>query len=290
MNKNYTNIIPLNTNEIKNEVIKETSPLLFSLKNKINYENLKNKNEMEFFLLRNHKKRSIKNNIIDINDKINEINNKIIDLQDKNLFDRIHIKNNKDFHSENYAYLNEKIKVFLIYYEKIEKNIASLEQNINEILIKIKENYKSNENNTNLLIDLKKNFDTLVEHTKDELNKKLTSFNEIYKKSSDMNEINKIKDSLKSINKTMEEITEAKKFLENINKLKSYINKMKIKIENGIVNQIKLLTKENKEIFQIQLKNQKKFSSIKVKFEKKSQELKKAEEEIDERILSSLTC
>ena len=29
--------------------------------------------------------------------------------------------------------LNEKIKVFLIYYEKIEKNIASLEQNINEI-------------------------------------------------------------------------------------------------------------------------------------------------------------
>ena len=88
---------------------------------------------MEFFLLRNHKKRSIKNNIIDINDKINEINNKIIDLQDKNLFDRIHIKNNKDFHSENYAYLNEKIKVFLIYYEKIEKNIASLEQNINEI-------------------------------------------------------------------------------------------------------------------------------------------------------------
>ena len=156
--KNYTNIIPLNTNEIKNEVIKETSPLLFSLKNKINYENLKNKNEMEFFLLRNHKKRSIRNNIIDINDKINEINNKIIDLQDKNLFDRIHIKNNKDFHSENHAYLNEKIKVFLIYYEKIEKNIASLEQNINEILIKIKENYKANEYNTNLLIDLKKKF------------------------------------------------------------------------------------------------------------------------------------
>ena len=83
-----------------------------------------------------------------------------------------------------------------------------------------------------------------------------------------MNEINKIKDSLKSINKTMEKIIEAKKFLENINKLKSYINKMKIKIENGIVNQIKLLTKENKEIFQIQLKNQKKFSSIKVKFER----------------------
>ena len=55
--KNYTNIIPLNTNEIKNEVIHETSPVLFSLKNKINYENLKNKNEMEFFLLRNHKKR-----------------------------------------------------------------------------------------------------------------------------------------------------------------------------------------------------------------------------------------
>ena len=287
--KNYTNIIPLNTNEIKNEVIKETSPLLFSLKNKINYENLKHKNEMEFFLLRNHKKRSIRNNIIDINDKINEINNKIIDLQDKNLFDRIHIKNNKDFHSENHAYLNEKIKVFLIYYEKIEKKIASLEQNINEILIKIKENYKSNENNKNLLIDLKKNFEILVERTKDELNKKLTSFNEIYKKSSDMNEINKIKDSLKSINKTMEEITEAKKFLENINKLKSYINKMKIKIENGIVNQIKLLSKENKEIFQIQLNNQKKFSSFKVKLEKKSQKLRKAQEEIDERILSSLT-
>ena len=130
--KNYTNIIPLSTIEIKNEVIKETSPLIFSLKNKINYENLKNQNEMEFFLLRNRKKREIKKNISYINDKINKINNEIKVLQDKNLFERISIKKNKDINSLNCAKLSEKVKLFLMYYKSIKKYIVYLEKNINE--------------------------------------------------------------------------------------------------------------------------------------------------------------
>ena len=287
--KNYTNIIPLSTIEIKNEVIKETSPLIFSLKNKINYENLKNKNEMEFFLLRNHKKRSIKNNIIDINDKINEINNEIKVLQDKNLFERISIKKNKDINSLNCAKLSEKVKLFLMYYKSIKKYIVYLEKNINEIIIKIKENNKTNDSNTNLLKDLKQNFEISITSTRNVLNEKLKEFNEIDKKSTDLNDIKKLKESLKLINNNIDEIIESKKFLENINKQKSFINKLKIKIENGILNRIKLLSKENKEIFKILLNNQKKFSLIKDKIEKNSLELKNAEKEIDGRKLSSLT-
>ena len=287
--KNYTNIIPLSTIEIKNEIIKETSPLIFSLKNKINYENLKNQNEMEFFLLRNRKKREIKKNISYINDKINEINNEIKVLQDKNLFERISIKKNKDINSLNCAKLSEKVKLFLMYYKSIKKYIVYLEKNINEIIIKIKENNKTNDSNTNLLKDLKQNFEISVTSTRNILNEKLKEFNEIDKKSTDLNDIKKLKESLKLINNNIDEIIESKKFLENINKQKSYINKLKIKIENRILNRIKLLSKENKEIFQILLNNQKKFSLIKAKIEKNSQELKNAEEEIDGRKLSSLT-
>ena len=287
--KNYTNIIPLSTIEIKNEVIKETSPLIFSLKNKINYENLKNQNEMEFFLLRNRKKREIKKNISYINDKINEINNEIKVLQDKNLFERISIKKNKDINSLNCAKLSEKAKLFLMYYKSIKKYIVYLEKNINEIIIKIKENNKTNDSNTNLLKDLKQNFEISVTSTRNILNEKLKEFNEIDKKSTDLNDIKKFKESLKLINKNIDEVIESKKFLENINKQKSYINKLKIKIENGILNRIKLLSKENKEIFKILLNNQKKFSLIKDKIEKNYQELKIAEEEIEGRKLSSLT-
>ena len=51
------------------------------------------------------------------------------------------------------------------------------------ILIKIKENNKTNDSNTNLLKDLKLDFEISVASTRNVLNEKLKEFNEIDKKS-----------------------------------------------------------------------------------------------------------
>ena len=50
-NKSYENNMPYNQIEIKREVKKEISPILFSLNNKIKYTTIENINEINYFRL-----------------------------------------------------------------------------------------------------------------------------------------------------------------------------------------------------------------------------------------------
>ena len=287
--KRYVNIIPLSRREIKKEITKESEPILFSLKNKIKYSTIENNNEIMFFRLTEHNFDDVKNNLFYIKTKINEINNKIKVLQDKNLFERISINKTNKYHSQKYLQFIKKENEFLRYYEKIKNNISFIENNQEELLIKMKNHTDENKENIDLLNNMKENIELLIENTKSDINKKLISVNETNKKCCNLNEINTIKDYLNSIKKNVEEMNDDKKYIKISNEIKININKLKAQIENGINNKIKLSLKENNEILQNIIKNYNKISNLKNNTLKILEKTKEFEKIISDIRISSLS-
>ena len=287
--KRYVNIIPLSRREIKKEITKESEPILFSLKNKIKYSTIENNNEIMFFRLTEHNFDDVKNNLFYIKTKINEINNKIKVLQDKNLFERISINKTNKYHSQKYLQIITKENEFLRYYEKIKNNISFIENNQEELLIKMKNHTDENKENIDLLNNMKENIELLIENTKSDINKKLISVNETNKKCCNLNEINTIKDYLNSIKKNVEEMNDDKKYIKISNEIKININKLKAQIENGINNKIKLSLKENNEILQNIIKNNNKISNLKNNTLKILEKTKEFEKIISDIRISSLS-
>ena len=289
--KRYVNIIPLSRREIKKEITKESEPILFSLKNKIKYSTIENNNEIMFFRLTEHNFDDVKNNLFYIKTKINEINNKIKVLQDKNLFERISINKTNKYHSQKYLQFIKKENEFLRYYEKIKNNISFIENNQEELLIKMKNHTDENKENIDLLNNMKENIELLIENTKSDINKKLISVNETNKKCCNLNEINTIKDYLNCIKKNIEEMNNDKKYIKISNEIKININKLKAQIENGTNNKIKLPLKENNEILQNIIKNNNKISNLKnntIKLLEKTKEFEKIISDIRNNSLSKI--
>ena len=176
-NKNYLNIIPLSQIEIRNEVIKETSPILFSFKNNVKYSTLINLNEIMFARLTNHKMENFKNKILDLKSKIKEINNKIKVIENNNLNLLNIINDNKESRLQNNEDIIQKEKFFFKYYEKITNDISHIEKIINELIfIKNKQKDKINKTKENLLNDLRLTLKEIIESTRNEVNQKLDKF------------------------------------------------------------------------------------------------------------------
>jgi hypothetical protein len=108
----------------------------------------------------------------------------------------------------------------------------------------------------------------------------LDKINYIKNKLFEFNEIKKLKDSIKYINQHLEKMKENKIYLDSINLLKTNINKIQNKIECGLVNQLKLSSKENNEIFQTTLNHLNKILNLKDKTNKTLQDFKFNEKDI----------
>ena len=289
-NKRYANSVPLSRREIRNEIEKESSHILFSLKNKIKYKTIENHNEILFFHLTEHNLREVRRNLIDIKSQINEINNKIKVLQDKNRYEKISIDNNKNNLSQQiYMGIIKKEKIFLKYYETIKQKIPTLEKNQKEINIKTKNKIEKDEKNTNSLNDLKQNIKSLIDSTKNNINKKLDIINETNKKLSNTYEIKNLKECLTIIKRNLEKINDKRKFVPVIVEFKSNINKLKNNIENSVINKIKLSLKENNEILKKLINNLNKISNLKDNTNKNLQESKNIVKVLNDIRMSSLS-
>ena len=288
-NKNYINIIPLSQIEIRNEVIKETSPILFSFKNKVKYSTLINLNEIMFAKLTNHKMEIFKNKILDIKSKIKEINNKIKVIENNNLNLLNIINDNKESRLQNNEDIIQKEKFFFKYYEKITNDISHIEKIINELIfIKNQQKDKINKTKENLLNDLRLTLKEIIESTRNEVNQKLDKFNEYNMKSIDMTEFIEIKNKMKKIKKNIGKINRTQKMLLNLNKLNTNINIIKIKIESGILNQIKFSLKENEKFFVVLSKHMSKISFMRNNLDNNLKQSQKVTKEINDIKLSSL--
>ena len=274
----FKNIIPLNKIEIYNEISKEAEPTLFSLKNRIRHTSIENQNEINYFRLSENNFSEIKNKLCYINNKINEINNKIQILIDKNLSEKILIKNNKEEHRYIYSNLFSKENLILQYHENLLKNISYIENRTKKLLKKFED--KNENNNKNSLKELKEKLPAFIESSIKDIDNKLDKINYIKNKLFEFNEIKKLKDSIKYINQHLEKMKENKIYLDSINILKTNINKIQNKIECGLVNQLKLSSKENNEIFQKTLNHLNKILNLKDKTNKTLQDFKFNEKDI----------
>ena len=168
-------IMPLNKNEICNEINKEIAPILFSFNNNIKYSTLENYNAFNYFILKEKVTEEIQNKISNLNNKIDEINNKLNILKEKNTYDKISIDNSKIDHKQKIFNITSKENVLEKYYKRIKKNIIKLGQKQEELLINMKKINKLN-NELNSLNDIRQNIKVHIESAENDIDKKLNLF------------------------------------------------------------------------------------------------------------------
>ena len=221
INKNYENDLPYNQLEIKREVKKEISPIIFSLNNKIKYTTIENINEINYFRLTEQNIKEVKYKIMDLCCKIDKINNKIDYNKDKNLFKQVSIKKAEIEFKQKISDIKSKEDILNMYNEKIKSNLLHIIKDKEEILEKIPTNNDLKNSNLNLLNNLKKNSKGIFETFEFQMNKKLKKLNEIKNKINFDNDLSAIKNSVKKINRNIDEIKKNKLDIQAIYMLKS---------------------------------------------------------------------
>ena len=221
INKNYENDLPYNQLEIKREVKKEISPIIFSLNNKIKYTTIENINEINYFRLTEQNIKEVKYKIMDLCYKIDKINNKIDYNKDKNLFKQVSIKKAEIEFKQKISDIKSKEDILNMYNEKIKSNLLHIIKDKEEILEKIPTNNDLKNSNLNLLNNLKKNSKDIFETFEFQMNKKLYKLNEIKNKINFDNDLSAIKNSVKKINRNIDEIKKNKLDIQAIYMLKS---------------------------------------------------------------------
>ena len=289
INKNYENDLPYNQLEIKREVKKEISPIIFSLNNKIKYTTIENINEINYFRLTEQNIKEVKYKIMDLCYKIDKINNKIDYNRDKNLFKQVSIKKAEIEFKQKISDIKSKEDILNMYNEKIKSNLLHIIKDKEEILEKIPTNNDLKNSNLNLLNNLKKNSKDIFETFEFQMNKKLNKLNEIKNKINFDNDLSAIKNSVKKINKNIDEIKKNKLDIQAIYMLKSAINIIKNKIYNDFFIKIKLYLKDNNSLNTKIIENNTRISDYKNSVQNNLQKSKNIEDELNKAKMNCLS-
>ena len=289
INKNYENDLPYNQLEIKREVKKEISPIIFSLNNKIKYTTIENINEINYFRLTEQNIKEVKDKIVDLCCKIDKINNKIDYNKDKNLFKQVSIKKAEIEFKQKISDIKSKEDILNMYNEKIKSNLLHIIKDKEEILEKIPTNNDLKNSNLNLLNNLKKNSKDIFETFEFQMNKKLNKLNEIKNKINFDNDLSAIKNSVKKINRNIDEIKKNKLDIQAIYMLKSAINIIKNKIYNDFFNKIKLYLKDNNSLNTKIIENNTRISDYKNSVQNNLQKSKNIEDELNKAKMNCLS-
>jgi len=288
-NKNYENDLPYNQLEIKREVKKEISPIIFSLNNKIKYTTIENINEINYFRLTEQNIKEVKDKIVDLCCKIDKINNKIDYNKDKNLFKQVSIKKAEIEFKQKISDIKSKEDILNMYNEKIKSNLLHIIKDKEEILEKIPTNNDLKNSNLNLLNNLKKNSKDIFETFEFQMNKKLNKLNEIKNKINFDNDLSAIKNSVKKINRNIDEIKKNKLDIQAIYMLKSAINIIKNKIYNDFFIKIKLYLKDNNSLNTKIIENNTRISDYKNSVQNNLQKSKNIEDELNKAKMNCLS-
>ena len=289
INKNYENDLPYNQLEIKREVKKEISPIIFSLNNKIKYTTIENINEINYFRLTEQNIKEVKYKIMDLCYKIDKINNKIDYNKDKNLFKQVSIKKAEIEFKQKISDIKSKEDILNMYNEKIKSNLLHIIKDKEEILEKIPTNNDLKNSNLNLLNNLKKNSKDIFETFEFQMNKKLYKLNEIKNKINFDNDLSAIKNSVKKINRNIDEIKKNKLDIHTIYMLKSVINIIKNKIYNDFFIKIKLYLKDNNSLNTKIIENNTRISDYKNSVQNNLQKSKNIEDELNKAKMNCLS-
>ena len=289
INKNYENDLPYNQLEIKREVKKEISPIIFSLNNKIKYTTIENINEINYFRLTEQNIKEVKYKIMDLCYKIDKINNKIDYNKDKNLFKQVSIKKAEIEFKQKISDIKSKEDILNMYNEKIKSNLLHIIKDKEEILEKIPTNNDLKNSNLNLLNNLKKNSKDIFETFEFQMNKKLYKLNEIKNKINFDNDLSAIKNSVKKINRNIDEIKKNKLDIHTIYMLKSVINIIKNKIYNDFFIKIKLYLKDNNSLNTKIIENNTRISDYKNSVQNNLQKSKNIEDELNKAKVNCLS-
>ena len=289
INKNYENDLPYNQLEIKREVKKEISPIIFSLNNKIKYTTIENINEINYFRLTEQNIKEVKYKIMDLCYKIDKINNKIDYNRDKNLFKQVSIKKAEIEFKQKISDIKSKEDILNMYNEKIKSNLLHIIKDKEEILEKIPTNNDLKNSNLNLLNNLKKNSKDIFETFEFQMNKKLNKLNEIKNKINFDNDLSAIKNSVKKINRNIDEIKKNKLDIQAIYMLKSANNIIKNKIYNDFFIKIKLYLKDNNSLNTKIIENNTRISDYKNSVQNNLQKSKNIEDELNKAKMNCLS-
>ena len=289
INKNYENDLPYNQLEIKREVKKEISPIIFSLNNKIKYTTIENINEINYFRLTEQNIKEVKYKIMDLCYKIDKINNKIDYNRDKNLFKQVSIKKAEIEFKQKISDIKSKEDILNMYNEKIKSNLLHIIKDKEEILEKIPTNNDLKNSNLNLLNNLKKKSKDIFETFEFQMNKKLYKLNEIKNKINFDNDLSAIKNSVKKINRNIDEIKKNKLDIQVIYMLKSAINIIKNKIYNDFFIKIKLYLKDNNSLNTKIIENNTRISDYKNSVQNNLQKSKNIEDELNKAKMNCLS-
>ena len=289
INKNYENDLPYNQLEIKREVKKEISPIIFSLNNKIKYTTIENINEINYFRLTEQSIKEVKYKIMDLCYKIDKINNKIDYNRDKNLFKQVSIKKAEIEFKQKISDIKSKEDILNMYNEKIKSNLLHIIKDKEEILEKIPTNNDLKNSNLNLLNNLKKNSKDIFETFEFQMNKKLNKLNEIKNKINFDNDLSAIKNSVKKINRNIDEIKKNKLDIHTIYMLKSVNNIIKNKIYNDFFIKIKLYLKDNNSLNTKIIENNTRISDFKNSVQNNLQKSKNIEDELNKAKMNCLS-
>ena len=289
INKNYEIDLPYNQLEIKREVKKEISPIIFSLNNKIKYTTIENINEINYFRLTEQNIKEVKDKIVDLCCKIDKINNKIDYNKDKNLFKQVSIKKAEIEFKQKISDIKSKEDILNMYNEKIKSNLLHIIKDKEEILEKIPTNNDVKNSNLNLLNNLKKNSKDIFETFEFQMNKKLNKLNEIKNKINFDNDLSAIKNSVKKINRNIDEIKKNKLDIHTIYMLKSVINIIKNKIYNDFFIKIKLYLKDNNSLNTKIIENNTRISDFKNSVQNNLQKSKNIEDELNKAKMNCLS-
>ena len=289
INKNYEIDLPYNQLEIKREVKKEISPIIFSLNNKIKYTTIENINEINYFRLTEQNIKEVKYKIMDLCCKIDKINNKIDYNKDKNLFKQVSIKKAEIEFKQKISDIKSKEDILNMYNEKIKSNLLHIIKDKEEILEKIPTNNDLKNSNLNLLNNLKKNSKDIFETFEFQMNKKLNKLNEIKNKINFDNDLSAIKNSVKKINRNIDEIKKNKLDIQAIYMLKSAINIIKNKIYNDFFIKIKLYLKDNNSLNTKIIENNTRISDFKNSVQNNLQKSKNIEDELNKAKMNCLS-
>ena len=289
INKNYENDLPYNQLEIKREVKKEISPIIFSLNNKIKYTTIENINEINYFRLTEQNIKEVKYKIMDLCYKIDKINNKIDYNRDKNLFKQVSIKKAEIEFKQKISDIKSKEDILNMYNEKIKSNLLHIIKDKEEILEKIPTNNDLKNSNLNLLNNLKKKSKDIFETFEFQMNKKLYKLNEIKNKINFDNDLSAIKNSVKKINKNIDEIKKNKLDIQAIYMLKSANNIIKNKIYNDFFIKIKLYLKDNNSLNTKIIENNTRISDYKNSVQNNLQKSKNIEDELNKAKMNCLS-
>ena len=289
INKNYENDLPYNQLEIKREVKKEISPIIFSLNNKIKYTTIENINEINYFRLTEQNIKEVKYKIMDLCYKIDKINNKIDYNKDKNLFKQVSIKKAEIEFKQKISDIKSKEDILNMYNEKIKSNLLHIIKDKEEILEKIPTNNDLKNSNLNLLNNLKKNSKDIFETFEFQMNKKLNKLNEIKNKINFDNDLSAIKNSVRKINRNIDEIKKNKLDIHTIYMLKSVNNIIKNKIYNDFFIKIKLYLKDNNSLNTKIIENNTRISDFKNSVQNNLQKSKNIEDELNKAKMNCLS-